>query len=154
MTGAARVDPNPKSVYTLGDAFRLGPYTYTIAGYRTATALEWQFSPVPVRPGSEYAIVTFSIRNDSTKPRVVSTEAFKLQDASGQAYEACSQGAAVPRSELTKGDLWLTEIRPGVTKVLAAAFEVPAGSLKPPVRLLVLEQGLLGNRQAMVYLKF
>lgn len=150
---APKVDSNPENVHPLGEAFRLGPYTYTITGHQTATALDNQFSPVHAAQGDEYLIVTFSIRNDSTKSRVASTDAFKLQDANGAVYAACSQGAAVPRTELTKGDLLLTEIQPGITKVLAAAFEVPAASLKPPVKLLVFEQDLLGGREATVYLQ-
>jgi hypothetical protein len=152
-TPKPKVDPSPENVYAVGKAFRLGPYTYTIAGYQTAAALGDQFITMRPKQGDEYGIVTFSIRNDSTKPRVVSTEAFVLEDANGAVYRACSQGAAAPRTPLTKGDLWLPEIQPGATKVLAAAFEVPAGTLKPPVKLLVLEQGLLGSREATVYLK-
>jgi hypothetical protein len=98
-------------------------------------------------------IVTFSICNDSSKSRVVSTEAFVLEDANGAVYRACSQGGAVPRTPLTQGDLWLTEVQPGITKKLAAAFEVPASSLKPPLQLRVFEQGLLGGREAIVCLQ-
>jgi hypothetical protein len=155
MAGAltAEVGPNPENVHALGEAFRLGPYTYTVTGHQTATALDNHFSPVQAGQGNEYLIVTFSIRNDSTKSRVMSTDAFKLQDANGAVYAACSQGAAVPRTALTQGDLLLTEIQPGIMKVLAVAFEVPANSLKPPVKLLVFEQDLLGSREAIVYLQ-
>jgi hypothetical protein len=147
------VDPHRQNVYTLGNAFRLGPYTYAIAGYETAATLGSRFSPVRASEGNEYVIVTFSICNDSSKSRVASIEAFVLEDANGAVYRACSQGGAAPRTPLTKGDLWLTEIQPGITKELAAAFEVPAHSLKPPLKLLVFEQGLLGSREAIVYLQ-
>jgi hypothetical protein len=149
----ANVDPHPQNAYALGKAFRLGTYTYTIAGHQIVATLDSQFSPVRASEGNEYVIVNFSICNDSAKARVVSTEAFVLEDANGAVYRACSQGAAAPRTPLTKGDLWLTEVQPGVTKELAAAFEVPANSLKPPVKLLVFEQGLLGSREAIVYLQ-
>jgi hypothetical protein len=149
----ANVDPHPQNVYARGKAFRLGSYTYTIAGHQIATALGSQFSPVRASEGNEYVIVNFSICNESAKARVVSTDVFVLEDANGAVYRACSQGAAAPRTPLTKGDLWLTEIQPGTTKELAAAFEVPANSLKPPVKLLVFDQGLLGSREAVVYLQ-
>ena len=97
-TPRPKVDSNPENVYALGKAFRLGPYTYTIAGYQTAATLGDQFSPMRANKGDEYAVVTFSIRNDSTKARVVSTEAFVLEDANGAVYRACSQGAAAPRA--------------------------------------------------------
>lgn len=148
----ADVHPHPQNVYALGKAFQLGPYTYTIAGYATAAALGERFSPVRASDGNEFVIVTFSICNDSSKSRVASTEGFVLEDARGAVYRACSQGGAAPRTPLTRGDLWLTEIQPGITKELAAAFEVPANSLKPPLKLLVFEQGLLGSREAIVYL--
>jgi Domain of unknown function (DUF4352) len=148
-----KVDPNLANVHALGKAFRLGPYTYTIAGCKTAATLGDQFSPMRANQGDEYVVVTFSIRNDSTKPRVASIEAFRLQDANGAVYAACSQGAAVPRTQLTRGDLLLTEIQPGITKALAAAFEVPVASLKPPLKLLVFEQDLLGGHEATVYLQ-
>jgi hypothetical protein len=147
---AAKVAPSPGNVYAPGNAFRLGPYTYTITGHQTAATLDGRFSPASANPGYEYLIVTFSVRNDSTKPRVFSTDAFKLQDADGALYAACCQGAAVPRTELTRGDLLLTEIHPGATKRLAAAFEVPAASLMPAFKLLVFAQDLLGTHEATV----
>jgi hypothetical protein len=140
----------PDKHYAPGNAFRLGPYTYTITGHQAAAALDGRFSPASANPGNEYLIVTFSLRNDSTKPRVFSTDAFKLQDAGGGLYAACCQGAAAPRTELTRGDLLLTEIQPGATKRLAAAFEVPAASLTPPFKLLVFAQDLLGTHEATV----
>jgi hypothetical protein len=149
----AKFAPKPETTYAPGQAFRLGPYTYTITGHRTVTALDGQFSPVQAARGDEFLIVTFSIRNNSRRPRVVSTEAFKLRDVNGALYAACSQGAAAPRTALTKGDLLLTEIEPGVTKALAVAFEVPVGSLKPPVKLLLFERDLSGGHEATVYLR-
>ncbi|MBV9999292.1 MAG: DUF4352 domain-containing protein [Verrucomicrobia bacterium] len=150
---AMKVTPLQDPVYALGKAFRLGPYTYTVTGHQTTATLdEGRFSPVSANPGDEYFVVTFSVRNDSVKPRVFSIDGFKLQDANGALYAACSQGAAVPRTELTKGDLLLTEIQPAATKMLAAAFEVPAASLAPPLKLLLFERDLLGTHEATVYL--
>lgn len=142
------------AVYSLGKAFRLGPYTYTVTGCETAVALGSEFNPMRPNPGNEYVIVTFSVRNDSTKPRVVSTDPLKLADADGAVYTACGQGAAAPRTELTRHDIWLTEVRPGSTKTLAAAFEVPVTALKPPIKLFVFDQGLLGSGEAIVDLQF
>lgn len=150
---AINATPRPDHVYALGNAFRLGPYTYTITGSQTDATLDSRFSPVAANPGGDYFIVNFSVRNDSAKPRIFSTDGFKLQDADGALYAACSQGAAVPRSALTKGDLLLTEIQPAATKVLAAAFEVPAASLMPPLKLLLFERDLLGTHEATVYLQ-
>jgi hypothetical protein len=153
MAGTQAAPASPGNVYAPGNAFRLGPYTYTITGRQTAATLDGRFSPASANPGDEYLIVTFSVRNDSAKPRVFSTDAFKLQDANGALYAACGQGAAVPRTELTRGDLLLTEIQPGATKRVAAAFEVPAVSVTPPFKLLVFEQDLLGTHEATVDLR-
>ena len=150
---AVKVHPDAENVYLLNELFQAGPYSYTITGFETTTALGNQFSPMHAGEGNEYLVVTFSVRNDSTRPRVVSTDAFVLEDANGAVYRTCSQGAASPRSPLTRGDVWLPEIQPGSTKALAAAFEVPQNSLQPPVKLLILEQGPSGSREATVYLR-
>jgi hypothetical protein len=149
----AEVESNPEDVYALGKAFRLGLYTYTIAGYQTATTLGGQFKPVTAGQGAEYVVVTFTVRNDSIRAREVSSEGLRIQDANGVAYGPSRQATAILRPSLEESDNWLTDIEPGITKVLAIAFEVPVASLDKPLKLIIPEQGPFATRQATVYLK-
>jgi hypothetical protein len=150
---AAEVDSNPEDVYTLGKAFRLGLYTYTIAGCQTATTLGGQFNPISAGAGVEYVVVTFTVRNDSIRARGLSTADLKIEDASGVTYGPSRPAAALLQPSLEGSDNWLTDIDPGVTKVLAVAFEIPEASLKNPLKLIIPEQGPFASRQASVFLK-
>jgi hypothetical protein len=147
------IDSNPEDVYSLGKAFRLGLYTYTVAGCQTATTLGGQYKPVSAGQGAEYLVVTFTVRNDSIRARELSTADLKVEDANGVTYGPSRQAAAVLRPSLEKSDNWLTDIEPGVTKVVAVGFEVPEDSLKKPLKLIIPEQGPFASRQASVALK-
>jgi hypothetical protein len=150
---AAEVDSNPEDVYTLGKAFRLGLYTYTIAGCQTATTLGGRFKPVSAGQGAEYVVVTFTVRNDSIRARELSTADLKIEDANGVTYGPSRPAAALLRPSLDEGDNWLTDIEPGATKVVAVAFEIPEDSLKKPLKLIIPEQGPFASRQASIALK-
>lgn len=149
---AAAVAAHADDDYTLGTAFRLGLYIYTVAGVQTATTLGGQFKPVSAAPGAEYLIVTFTVRNDSIRARELSTADLKVEDANGVTYGPSREAAAVLRPSSEESDSWLTDIEPGVTKVLAVAFEIPEASLKMPLKLIVPEQGPVASRQASVVL--
>lgn len=150
---AAEVDSDPGDVYTVGKAFRLGLYTYTIAGCEATDTLGGQFKPINASRGTEFVVITFTVRNDSVRPRELSTADLKVEDANGVTYGPSQQAASVLRPSFGDGDNWLTDIQPGVTKVMAVAFEVPDASLKTPVKLIIPEQGPFVGRQASVYLK-
>ena len=152
---ATDLDSNPAEVYPLGKAFRLGLYTYTVAGCQRASTLGGQFKPLAASQGAEYVVVTFTVRNDSIRGRELSIQALKIEDANGIAYAPSREAAAIlqPSPGAGAGDDWLADIEPGITKVLAVAFEIPVASLKKPLKLIVSEQGPFAGRQAFVYLK-
>jgi len=150
---AAAIASHPEDNYTLGTAFRLGLYTYTVAGTQTATTLGGQFKPVSAAPGAEFLVVTFTVRNDSIRVRELSTADLKIEDANGVSYGPSRPASAVLRPSTEGSDSWLTDIEPGVTKVMAIAFEVPETSLKTPLNLIVPEQGPIASREASVTLQ-
>jgi hypothetical protein len=150
---AAEVDSDPEDVYTLGKPFRLGLYTYTIAGFQTAATLGGQFNPISAGQGAEYVVVTFTVRNDSIRARELSTADLKIEDASGVAYGPSRPATVLLQPSPEESADWLTDIEPGATKVLAVAFEIPKDSLEKPLKLIIPEQGPFASRQASVPLK-
>jgi hypothetical protein len=150
---AAEVDSNPADVYALGKAFRLGLYTYTIAGCQAATTLGGQFKPISAGQGAEYVVVTFTVRNDSIRARELSTADLKIEDASGVTYGPSRPATVLLQPSPEESADWLTDIEPGATKVLAVAFEIPKDSLEKPLKLIIPEQGPFASRQASVPLK-
>ena len=150
---ATDVDSNSEDAYPLGQAFRFGLYTYTVAGSQTAATLGGQYKPVSAGQAAEYLVVTFTVRNDSMRARELSTADLKVEDANGNPYGPSRQAAAVLHPGPEESDNWLTDIEPGVTKVVAVAFEVPETSLGKPLKLIIPEQGPFASRKASVTLK-
>lgn len=149
----AEVYSNPEDVYSVGKAFRLGLYTYTIAGSQIATTLGGQRNPISADAGAEYVVVTFTVRNDSIRARELSTADLKIEDANGVTYAPSRPATALLQPSLDGSDEPLTDIQPGATKVLAVAFEIPETSLKQPLTLIIPEQGPFASRKASIPLK-
>ena len=85
----------------------------------------------------EFLVVRLVVRNDSKKSRTISASGMTILDSQEREFKTSSQaGTALLMSGDRTAEAFVTEIHPGLEKVITIAFDVPPGakdlSLKVP----------------------
>jgi hypothetical protein len=159
------------SIGKMGEAFKLGDYTYTIdSAQKTSVIGGSQFEEAfteallkdafrqiggnPAAPAGDapaYLVVRYTIRNDSNEAAVVSTSDFKVEDSRGRIFTPSSEAT----SQLVmngSADLLVSQLQLGIAKEGVQAFELPNDSFRSAITLIVPEKGFLNSGETRVKL--
>ncbi|MGH7286096.1 MAG: DUF4352 domain-containing protein [Polyangiaceae bacterium] len=136
----------------LGQAFKLGDFTYTVKNVTLYTAVGTGLAEKKASDGARFVVVDFTIRNDSNETATVLTDDFAIEDAQSRQFRPSADGNAALAMSGDK-DLALSELQPGITKNMSTAFEMPEAAAKGIITLLIPEKGALGSTVVRITLK-
>ena len=123
----------------IGEAFRLGDFTYVVKSVSTTDFVGNQFSSVRPSPGGIFVIVDFQIKNEGNKTETVLTDDFKIEDSQSREYRTSSE-VTTALAMSGGGNFMITEVQPGLSRRMKTGFEIPHDSLKAGVDLVIPEK--------------
>lgn len=128
----------------LGEEFRLGDFTYAVKKVSTSTSVGDGYAAKRASPGAVFVVVEYSIRNDGKSTATVLTDDFKIVDEQGREFAPSVEGNTAIVMSGDK-DLALSQLQPGIAKVMQTAFELPEPATKGVFSLVIPEKGLFGS---------
>ena len=136
----------------LGQAFKLGDFTYTVKGVTTYAAIGTAFAEKRASDGARFVVVTYAIRNEGNETATVLTDDFRIIDAQGREFRPSSDGNTALAMSGSK-DLLASELQPGIARNMATAFEMPETAAAGTFTLVIPEKGLLGTESVRITLR-
>jgi len=149
MADSAPRPAEAKDRAKIGESFRLGNFSYTIAGASMTTLIGDTYPT----SGAVFVVVNYSIRNESNKTRTAMTNDFVLKDAESREFSPSANANTALSMTGQVDDFILTELQPGLTKQSMVAFEIPAAAFKGELILVVPEKGWGAGKREIVIKK-
>ena len=117
----------PASKNSNKDIATVDEVTYATAGLERMSAIKGPFSETPA--DGEFVIVSLLAGNDSKESHTLTTSLIKLLDSQGREFSTSSKGTtALMMSGDKTVDLGLTQVQPGLIKVITLVYDIPPSS--------------------------
>lgn len=137
----------------LGEAFRLGDFTYVIKDVKVMDEVGKGYGKKAASDGAAFVVVQFTIQNEGNATETVLTDDFLIVDAKGREFRPSTDANMALAMAGGGKDMIVSELQPGLKKATATAFELPEASAKGTFTLVIPEKGLLGTGAVRITLK-
>jgi len=142
----------PQRTFSLGEAFRLGSFSYQFTRVETRRTLGNRMFQKQASAGAVFVLVHYTELNEGSETATVLSGTMELQDARNRTFRSSSE-AMTTLAMSGQNDLIASELQPGLQRDAVVAFELPEDAAQGQMTLVIPERGLFNTGQARVSLQ-
>lgn len=133
----------------VGERLTLGKFAYVVTEAEASLSVGRRPTKERAGDGAIFIIVHYTVENLGNTTARVLADGLQLVDAGGRQFSPSSRANTALAMSKKGKDLILSEVQPGLKRILTTVFEVPVAVADQPLRLAIAEKGL-GLNQAVV----